>query len=332
MLDAIWEDCKYDAETARTVAEKLIYSDKCKYIGGPWNLDQVISVAPVSEAEEVIYIQTTSEMQSVRPEWKLIFMNNSAQQSIVQQLFIVADKYPEIKKAKGVWRSDLVGQTYMDFYQTLEDEAMARYGIEFMDEVRYEFPTYDWYPYFPAIRDGDPDLIVSSQTPAELAGFMKQSREVGLDYFVLGYTSLIPLEQWFPLCGGSENSQKLFAIEWDPRPIPGYITDEAREEVDRIYELYEAKVGIEMTYHGTWSHSCNIIRLLKEAWLKADSIDVWEVAHVLETETFNTFQGTYSAGGQVTLGANRFFEVPAPCGEIIGEEMITIGVGYGEVP
>ena len=173
-VELVIYDDKYSIGEARSIAEKLIFRDKVKYITGPMGTPTTQVVAPYCDENKVIMIGEAAGTPLNQHSFHGI--RGSSQASMVLCMGI-AQKHPEWKRFACMGPDDATG-----WKQTADD-------IQFINEVckgqvvALEFfprGTKDFYPLLTKLRATNPDVVMTDgAATVEQAMLMKQAAELG---------------------------------------------------------------------------------------------------------------------------------------------------------
>jgi branched-chain amino acid transport system substrate-binding protein len=173
-VELIIYDDKYSIGEAKSIAEKLIFRDKVKYITGPMGTPTTSVVAPYCDENKVIMIGEAAGTPLNQHSFHGI---RGSAQTCMSICMVIAEKFPNWKKFACLGPDDATG-----WKQTADD-------IQFINEickgqvVALEFwtrGTKDFYPLITKLRAAKPDVVLTNGTAtAEQAILMKQAAELG---------------------------------------------------------------------------------------------------------------------------------------------------------
>lgn len=206
-------DTQGDVKVSRTVAERLVYKEKVKFIVGP-NIDVTYTaVGEICNPEKVIFLGATFDPGNLGPDkpYSLLVMWMAHQTGPIMYKYF-RDNY-DVKKMAFIQLDDPGGRASLE----LCVEAAEELGIEVVEQAFYIRGTTDMYPQATRVLAANPDLVdCPAGSPEELGLMCKALRE-------LGYEGLISEETEGDVevtCGvaGMDNCEGLFmnAGSWNP--------------------------------------------------------------------------------------------------------------------
>jgi branched-chain amino acid transport system substrate-binding protein len=323
-VKVIYVDDKYTAEGAKASAEALVYREKVQFIVGVFGSAIVPNIAPTANKEKVIFVHNHPGTDFVKPAWPYVFQHISRfADSIPAEFEVMKKLHPEVKRFTALLRDDAVGAVCGRAVESAAPELEKKLGIEIVRPFSfYPFGITDFYPYLGRIQTAKIDVVWNVATPAEVALWCKQSRELGHNYLFVSHTTLTDIPSFIAVAGSkaAEAVYCQFAHVWKmPTTPPKYL-----KMANRICERYLKQEGKPLTYGGGFTYGSGGLSLVLEALEKAKSLDPDKIKNVLQTETFDTFMGTYKADGEKTYGIRNSFPVPTIIGKISGGEMVFV--------
>ncbi len=186
MIDIVSIDTKQDPKIAVTGAERLV-SEGIHYVIGP-NVDNTaISVMPVFEDGEVIYVPYSFNKKIYSPP------HDNAILGMIASYQSAPAIYKYLKENKGVEKVAFVARNQPDplNQRTSGIEAAKALGLEILSwKDTYEPGTSDFYPVMTKVIKNKPDLIVlSGVSPGDAPLIMNAVRELGYKGLVSTETS-----------------------------------------------------------------------------------------------------------------------------------------------
>ena len=106
-IELIKYDSKFNPETARSAAERLVYQDKVKYIIGDETVDAWLSV---TEENQVLVVAILSSPTIFNPKNKYLFQGTSLQTGMPTAWGWFAKNYPQVKNSVQVFPDNKIGQ------------------------------------------------------------------------------------------------------------------------------------------------------------------------------------------------------------------------------
>jgi branched-chain amino acid transport system substrate-binding protein len=220
-------------EVARTVAERLIFKDKVKFIVGP-NVDPTCTaVRIVATPERVINLGATFDPTNITPEapYAILIMWMAHQTGPIM--------YEYFKKKYGAKKIGFIQKDEPGARMSLKmlEKSAQEMGLEVVGRAFYAQGTTDMYPQVTKVLDGNPDILDSPVgSPEEMGLICKAARE-------LGYKGIISEETEGDVevtcsIAGEENCEGLFfnAGSYDPQ--------NASPKMKEYYKKYVEKFGV----------------------------------------------------------------------------------------
>lgn len=175
-VEVVAYDDKYQANEAVTVANRLVFEDKVKYIIGPVGSAPVLAIQPITEKNKVIVITlgfTTKALQNDKP---YTFRPNVTTVEVAQPQVEWLAKSQGIKKVGALFPNDETGQ------QIAKDLAAAykSAGADLVATEFFERDRVDFVPLLTRIAARGVDAIeLDGNSPTTAGLIVKQAREIG---------------------------------------------------------------------------------------------------------------------------------------------------------
>jgi branched-chain amino acid transport system substrate-binding protein len=185
-IEVIMYDDKFNAETARTAVERLIYRDKVKFIMGDETADAWL---PLTEANKIIVTCGGPSPKVRGPDHNYVFQSTSlnTQSPVAWAWFSKA--HPEMKKVCAVFTDDLKGHA--------EGKNLERlcgvFGQKIMDIIYYPPDTTDFSAIATRLKNLDPDVFTTcAGGPVQDSLSFKAMKESGWNGVIFSYVGLNP--------------------------------------------------------------------------------------------------------------------------------------------
>jgi branched-chain amino acid transport system substrate-binding protein len=186
-IEVIVYDGKFNAETARSAVERLIYRDKVKFIMGDETADAWL---PLTEANKIIVTAAGPSPKVRGPDHKYVFQSTSlnTQSPVAWAWFSKA--HPEMKKVSAVFTDDVKGHS--------EGKNLERlcevFGQKIMDIIYYPPDTTDFSAIATRLKNLKPDVFTTcAGGPVQDALAFKSMKEAGWDGQIFSYVGLSPV-------------------------------------------------------------------------------------------------------------------------------------------
>ncbi len=302
-------DDKYQANEAVTVANRLVFEDKVKYIIGPVGSAPVLAIQPITEKSKVILMTLGFTSKALAADKPYTFRPNVTTAEVSQPQIDWLVKHQGIKKAGGLFPNDETGQ---QIAQDL-DGAYRKAGAELSAKEFFERDRVDFVPLLTRMLARGVDAIeLDGNSPATAGLIVKQARE-------LGFTGKIvrtggPATQEIINVAGKSATQGMFVHA----PV-----DPQLPSTQAYAALYAAKYKHPMNgfspafYDGT--------NLLFEAMRRAGTVDDTDKVRA-ELERISGFQGALGMlnwTGKAMYGIDHQLNAPFYVAEVQdGKEVI----------
>lgn len=169
-------DDKYQANEAVTVANRLVFEDKVKYIIGPVGSAPVLAIQPITEKNKVILMTLGFTSKALSADKPYTFRPNVTTAEVSQPQIDWLVKNQGIKKAGGLFPNDETGQ---QIAQDL-DGAYRKAGAELSAKEFFERDRVDFVPLLTRMLARGIDAIeLDGNSPATAGLIVKQARELG---------------------------------------------------------------------------------------------------------------------------------------------------------
>ncbi len=176
------EDDKNDVKVARAGAEKLVHSDKVKYILGPCTSPPTAAAQVVTEPAKVIQVSFTFQRSLVTPEHPYIILGLMTPFQTAPVLY---------KHLMETYKAKTISYVVKNYSGALVPkpwciEAAKSLGLKVLSDTQtYEPETADFFPIMGSIIKDKPDIIdLVAPGAGDAAQATKAARQ-------LGYTGVI---------------------------------------------------------------------------------------------------------------------------------------------
>lgn len=302
-------DDKYQANEAVTVANRLVFEDKVKYIIGPVGSAPVLAIQPVTEKNQVIVITLGFTAKALQADKPFTFRPNVTTAEVSQPQIDWLVKAQGVKKVGALFPNDETGHQIAEDLKTAYKKAGADLAaVEFFERDRVDF-----LPLLTRMTARGIDTIeLDGNSPTTAGLIVKQAREIGFDGKIVRTGG--PATQEIVNVAGAEYAEGMFVHT----PI-----NPERPSTKAYMDLYAANYKHPMNgfspafYDGT--------RMLFEAMRRAGSVtDTDAVRKQLEAiKDFEGALGTLNWTGQEAYGINHQLNAPFYVAEVVnGKEVI----------
>jgi len=185
-IEVIVYDDKFNAETARSAVERLIYKDKVKFIMGDETADAWL---PLTEANKIIVTCAGPSPKVRGPNHKYVFQSTSLNTQSPVAWAWFSKTYPEMKKVCAVFTDDVKGHA--------EGKNLERlcevFGQKIMDIIYYPPDTTDFSAIATRLKNLGPDVFTTcAGGPVQDSLAFKSMKEAGWNGQIFSYVGLNP--------------------------------------------------------------------------------------------------------------------------------------------
>lgn len=299
-------DHKSEAAESRTVTNRLIFSDKVKFIVGNAIGATTSAAQTITEPNQVLFSFISWGAKNLGPDKPFSFRSDLSGLEVAEPFYAwISEKHPNIKKIAVIGPNDESGR---DSNSVIVNVA-KKFGFQVVADEYFVRETKDFYPLLTRILATKPDFIELSNAPGGTAGLLvKQLVE-------LGYKGP---KGWV----GGLNADVLVKIAgkdaaegtWSPWSL-NYTGPEASPELRKFVEQYKKQFNEDPGPSAVANYIA--VDVLAQAIQRTGSVvDTKAIAERLAGDQFSTMRGPLVVGGQETYGANRQFLFPVTITEI----------------
>ena len=321
-IELIHEDDKYRGEEAVKAVNKLIFTDKVKFIVSPIASICVMAAQPTTEANKVILIFNGYGPREILKGKPYSFRTYvPADHSAPAFFSFIHKRYPEFKTVVHIAPNNTGGWTGTQ----ADNDACDAIGIKVLASEFFEPATQDFSPMIIRILPLKPDFVSLTGTPgAPAALIIKQARELGYKgRFVHG--GIFPADEIGPVAGW-ENIEGFLDTSLS---MEGPLCPPGLKRVGAKWVAKYGKVGFPAGGSGY-----NNLNVLLWGIEKANSLDTEQVREGIENlRDIEVMEGKSNWGGQEHYGIKHQLIAPVVISEIRDRKLITAGVEMAqEVP
>ena len=320
-LKFIHEDDKYTGAAGVAAANKLIFTDKVKFIVGPLSSASVMAFQPITESNKVVLICDTFAPPKLLQGKKYTFRAITPPTHSAPAFFEWLKKtYPHLKKAAHIAPNDASGWGSAQG----DNDAIVNLGMEVVANEYYERGTRDFTAILTRLLAKKPDFFAMAGAPTgDAALIIKQARELGFKGMIQHSGVLDP--NVLGRVAGWENVEGLLTA------AVGTIGPALPQAMKEFFKDYKAKYG---KINSASPHIYDMLSILVMGIKKADSLDPDDVVKALENlGEFETIWGKAYFGGMKLYGNNHQVMKQCLFSEIKNRELVVVGAAMPwEVP
>jgi len=315
-IELIHEDDKGRGEEGVKAANKLIYTDKVKFIVGPLLSTPFLAAAPIIEATKTVTFVASMAPQVLKDRKYVFRVTVPFNHSSPAYFKFVSKIYPELKSTVHITSNDAARLSA----EQGDNDACYAVGIKVLGSELYEYGAQDFTSMLARILPLKPDFLTFGGTPPNVVGLIiKQARELGYKGRFI-HTSACSPSVVGPIAG------------WEN--IEGMLTGSPTIEganvppaIKKVHSEWVAKYGQENEggfYDGIIEYP--IVEVLSLGIEKANGLDPDKVVAALENlGEMNTVLGKARWGGMKTYNNNHQLLPPVWITEVRNKKLILLG-------
>ncbi|QKH34353.1 ABC transporter substrate-binding protein [Achromobacter pestifer] len=171
-------DDKYQANEALTVANRLVFEDKVRYIVGPVGSAPVLAIQPITEKNKVILLTLGFTAKALAADKPYTFRPNVTTAEVSQPQIDWLVKSQGLSKVGALFPNDETGQQIaLDLEAAYKKAGAALSAKEFFERDRVDF-----VPLLTRMMARGIDAIeLDGNSPATAGLIVKQARELGFE-------------------------------------------------------------------------------------------------------------------------------------------------------
>ncbi len=227
-IEFIYEDSKYEPQTAVTAFQKLKGLDGVKYIVGAYGSSETLAIAPLAEQSKIILMTPASQSDEISESGDYIFriIHNAAQEAPVFARFVAG-------KMKGdtihfLAQNTDITPSYLKNFRPIIEQAGKKVGLV----EKFEAKTADFKTHLSKLKERKPTDIFLIAIPKHAGLILKQAAELGMQaqFYNIGVEGpdIVSI-------AGTEAEGLLYPYSYDSQ------SDE--EEVRSFYRKYLERYG-----------------------------------------------------------------------------------------
>jgi len=296
-------DSKSDVATTTKNIQKLVHEDEVDFIVAVGlSSPQALAAQGITEPLKVPILTVPFAKALLGPDKKYSFRNVlTTYESTYGMWEWISQNYPDEKKIALLEKDYVTGKEHAGHLK----DAAAKFNLEIVFEDYYAPGTTDFYPLLTKALASNPDVIDHGiGVPAEIAGIVKQARELGFTGRIVGGTD-----------GSAADIAELVG-NWDA--LEGYVNrgfDFDGDLVPQTARDIKTKAGDRTVTHATLV-LYETVYIMKEAVEATDSLDPDGFVAWLESNEFETIFGKLRYGGESVYGVNHQLLYPVSLMEV----------------
>lgn len=308
-VNVIAYDDKYQANEAVTVANRLVFEDKVKFIIGPVGSAAVLAIQPITEKNKVIVLTLGFTSKALGADKPYTFRPNVTTAEVSQPQIDWLVKSQGLKKVGALFPNDETGQ------QIAKDltGAYKKAGAQLAATEFFERDRVDFVPQLTRMLARGIDAIeLDGNSPTTAGLIVKQAREIGFTGKIVRTGG--PATQEIVNVAGANAAKGMFVhtpMNPDLPATKAYMTKYAAKYSHAMNGFSPA------FYDGT--------KILFEAMRKAGTVTDTDAIRK-EMENISGFEGALGKSswtGKDMYGSNHQLDAPFYVAEVVdGKEVI----------
>ena len=308
-VNVIAYDDKYQANEAVTVANRLVFEDKVKFIIGPVGSAAVLAIQPITEKNKVIVLTLGFTSKALGADKPFTFRPNVTTAEVSQPQIDWLVKSQGLKKVGALFPNDETGQ------QIAKDltAAYKKAGAQLAATEFFERDRVDFVPQLTRMLARGIDAIeLDGNSPTTAGLIVKQAREIGFTGKIVRTGG--PATQEIVNVAGANAAKGMFVhtpMNPDLPATKAYMTKYAAKYSHAMNGFSPA------FYDGT--------KILFEAMRKAGTVTDTDAIRQ-EMEKISGFEGALGKSswtGKDMYGSNHQLDAPFYVAEVVdGKEVI----------
>lgn len=308
-VNVIAYDDKYQANEAVTVANRLVFEDKVKFIIGPVGSAAVLAIQPITEKNKVIVLTLGFTSKALGADKPYTFRPNVTTAEVSQPQIDWLVKSQGLKKVGALFPNDETGQ------QIAKDltAAYKKAGAQLAATEFFERDRVDFVPQLTRMLARGIDAIeLDGNSPTTAGLIVKQAREIGFTGKIVRTGG--PATQEIVNVAGANAAKGMFVhtpMNPDLPATKAYMTKYAAKYSHAMNGFSPA------FYDGT--------KILFEAMRKAGTVTDTDAIRK-EMENISGFEGALGKSswtGKDMYGSNHQLDAPFYVAEVVdGKEVI----------
>ncbi len=228
-IHLVFEDEGAGPQSAVSSVRKLIAIDRVPVIIGPATSNGVMAAAPIAEENHVVLLSPSGTSDNISQAGDYVFRNraSASQEAAVFAKYIIEDL--GIRKY-AVLRSD--ADYAENFVKVCNTVMQGQGGTLLLEEVFAEGST-DFRSQLAKIKATNPTGLFIIGVPVELAGILRQAKEMGLNCQF--FSNTIDSPEIFKLAEGAEEGLTFVTTFYDPK--------HGNDRIREFDEAFRAKFG-----------------------------------------------------------------------------------------
>lgn len=311
-IELVYYDTKARADEATTLAKKLIFGDKVKYIIGNAVGATCDAVQLVSEPNKVLFTFVCWGIKNLGPDKAYSFRQQLGPLEACPVMYdYVYKKHPNIKTVGIVNPNDTSG---WDSAKGAKIGAQ-KIGVQVVADVYYERGTADFGPFVSKLLAAKPDMIDFAGSPPGDGGLLAKGLYERGYQGIKVYGACIGSDPYMKVAGEAAN-ETYTGVGWD---LEGAYV---RQGVKDLAKKAKAKYGETMGANGAAQYGA--AQMIFEAMQKTGSLEVDKIIGYMTTHKTETILGPIVIGGKEDYGIDRQFLFPMVANVCRGGKVINL--------
>jgi branched-chain amino acid transport system substrate-binding protein len=305
-LQIVPYDHKSEVAEARAVTNRLVFSDKVKFVVGNAIGATTSAAQTITEPNQVLFMFISWGQKNLGPDKPYSFRSDLSGLEVAEPFYSwISQKHPKIKRLAVIGPNDESGRDS----NGVVVQTAKKLGFEVVADEFFTRETKDFYPLLTRVLATNPDMIELSNSPGGSAGLLvKQLGELGYKG-AKGWVGGLNADALIKIAGKASAEGT-----WSPWSL-NFNGPDVTPALGKFAESYRAKFKEEPGPSAVANYVA--LGVLADAIERVNSTaDVKKISDTLASETFETLRGPLVVGGMQTYGTKRQFLFPVIITEI----------------
>jgi branched-chain amino acid transport system substrate-binding protein len=309
-IEYIYYDTKARADEATTLAKKIIYGDKVKYIIGANVGATCDAIQLISEPNKIWFSFGCWGIKNLGADKPYSFRQPLGPLELNPVMYeYVKKKNRNIKTVAIINPNDTSGWDCSKGAQL----GAKKVGYKVVADIYYERGTSDFGPFVSKILASKPDMIDFGGSPPGDGGLMAKALKERGYKGVIAYGALMNAEPYLKVAGPAAEGTYI-GVGWD---LEG---NYVRQSIKDLAKKFRAKYKDPIGANGVAEYGA--AQMIFTAMQKTGSIEVDTVIQYITTHKIDTVLGPIIIGGYEDYGINRQFLFPMVSSIVKGGKVV----------
>ncbi len=311
-IEHVVYDTKARADEATTLAKKMIFGDKVKYVIGANVGATCDAIQLVTEPNKVWFSFGCWGIKNLGVDKPYSFRQPLGPLELNPVMYeFIRNKNPNIKTVAIINPNDTSGWDCSKGAQL----GAKKVGFQVVADIYYERGTSDFGPFVSKLLAAKPDLIDFAGSPPGDGGLMAKILQERGYKGTKAYGAAMNSEPYLKVAGDAAEGTYI-GVGWD------WEGDFVRPSVKELAKKFQAKFKDPIGANGVAEYAA--AQMVFAAVQKTGSIDVDTVIKYITSHKMETVLGPMMIGGQEDYGINRQFLFPMISSIVKGGKVVNL--------